>query len=126
MFESKITSDYHEMNAPVFENYFARLLEVIPQDSVIVMDNTSYHSRLSESLPTTNWRKGDIHNWLSSKNIIFDRSFVKAELLALARLHKPHYIRRVIDEMAKNCGSTVYVRHRTTVNLITFKNVSNR
>ena len=57
-FESKSTKDYHEeMTADVFEEYFEQMIELFPENSVIVLDNASYHSRLLEKLPTTSWKK---------------------------------------------------------------------
>ena len=54
--------DYHqEMNHTIFEKWFEdQLLPNIPPNSLIVMDNASYHSRRKEALPTSNWRKGDM------------------------------------------------------------------
>ncbi|MVN25615.1 hypothetical protein GO639_10710 [Staphylococcus aureus] len=60
-FESKSTKDYHEeMTADVFEEYFEQMIEHIPTNSIIVLDNAPYHSRLVERLPTTARKKQDI------------------------------------------------------------------
>ena len=51
-----ITNDYQpEMNAAVFENWVEKqLLPNLLQDSCIIMDNASYHSRCnSETKPST-------------------------------------------------------------------------
>ena len=45
------------MTANVFEEYFEQMIELIPENAVIVLDNASYHSRLLEKLPTTSWKK---------------------------------------------------------------------
>uniref|UniRef100_A0A1Y1JY26 Tc1-like transposase DDE domain-containing protein n=2 Tax=Photinus pyralis TaxID=7054 RepID=A0A1Y1JY26_PHOPY len=43
LFEGRKTSDYHEeMNAEVFEEWFASFLVKIPENAVIVMDNAPY------------------------------------------------------------------------------------
>ena len=45
-FQSFNTGDYHEdMNSNVFEDYFGEIIKYLPADSVVVMDNASYHSR---------------------------------------------------------------------------------
>lgn len=107
-FESKKTGDYHEdMTADVFEEYFEQMLDLIPQGSIIVMDNASYHSRRCENLPTTAWRKAEIIDWLSVKNITFEDDMVKRELLDIVKVYRNKYIRHVIDEMAKNRGIEV-------------------
>jgi transposase len=104
-FESSKTGDYHEdMTADVFEEYFQQMLDLIPTGSVIVLDNAPYHSRLSEKLPTTAWKKADIMEWLRSKNISFQSDMVKKELLYIASLHKSLYKKHVVDEMAAKRG----------------------
>jgi hypothetical protein len=45
------------------------------------MDNAAHHSRKSELLPTTSWRKEDIKQWLLAKNMPFPDDFLKRELL---------------------------------------------
>lgn len=108
VFESRKTGDYHEdMNAEVFEKWFASVLDRIEPNSVIVMDNASYHSRRLEKLPTSAWRKAEIADWLKSKNIDYDESMLKVELLNIARLHKSAFNKYVVDEMARERGITV-------------------
>ena len=42
-------SDYHDsVNAANFEAHFADLCKKLPANSVVVQDNTPYHSRNSE------------------------------------------------------------------------------
>lgn len=107
-FQSNSTKDYHEeMTADVFEEYFKQMIEYIPANSVIVMDNASYHSRLKENLPTTSWKKAEIVNWLQRKELSYDNTMVKKELLGIVRLHKSQYKKYVIDEMARDRGIIV-------------------
>ncbi|XP_031342522.1 uncharacterized protein LOC116170342 isoform X1 [Photinus pyralis] len=48
-FESKKTGDYHEeMTSEVFEKWFMEIVTHLDEQSVIIMDNASYHSRKSE------------------------------------------------------------------------------
>lgn len=108
LFEGSKSGDYHqEMNAEVFETWFAKILKTLPENAVIVLDNASYHSRKVERTPTTSWRKGDIPNWLVSKDIAFDSAMVKAELLFLVKQHKHKFDRYVVDELAAEDGKTV-------------------
>ena len=72
VFQSKkVTGDYHvEMNSDNFEEWFHdKLLCNVPYNSLIVMDNASYHSRHIEEVPTSNSRKGDLQDWLTSHGI---------------------------------------------------------
>ncbi|KAH0818878.1 hypothetical protein GEV33_003913 [Tenebrio molitor] len=108
LFESKTSTDYHEeMNAIVFEDWFQKILTLVEPNSVVVMDNASYHSRREERLPTTSWRKANIQNWLSEKGISYDDGMVKTELMCLVKLHKQNYLKYAVDEMAKAAGVTV-------------------
>ena len=61
--------DYHdEMTANRFERWWSeQLLPSIPQKSLIVMDNASYHSRRSEPHPVKSWTKKKMVEWLQVK-----------------------------------------------------------
>ena len=89
------------MNGNNFQEWFCeKHLENISVKSVIVMDNTSYHSCKSETCPHSSTRKADIQAWLTKHNIPFDKKLLRPELLALAKANKPepHYI---IDDIVK-------------------------
>lgn len=108
LFESNRTGDYHsDMNSEVFEKWFSDILIHIPEKSVIVLDNASYHSRRREKIPCTSSNKKAMQEWLASKNIEFHKDMVKAELLQLIKLHKPSSISYVVDEMAKQQNKIV-------------------
>lgn len=101
LFEGIKNGDYHsEMNAVTFEEWFSKILELLPPNAVIVMDNAPYHSRKIEKCPTSTWRKDDIKEWLHSKNITFQEHILKTELVTLVREHRPAYTKYVVDEMA--------------------------
>jgi hypothetical protein len=69
-FQSCHTGDYHEdMDSDAFEDYFCEMIKYLPADSVVVMDNASYHSRRIEKTPTSSWRKQEIIDWLTTKSI---------------------------------------------------------
>lgn len=65
--------DYHtEMNSKIFEKWVNEQLEsALPEKSLIIMDNASYHSVREEGTktPTSNSRKGDMISWLTKKTI---------------------------------------------------------
>jgi predicted O-methyltransferase YrrM len=48
------------MNSTVFKEWFKRVLPTLEENSVIVMDNASYHSRKIEKIPTSATRKNEI------------------------------------------------------------------
>ncbi|XP_072400852.1 uncharacterized protein [Diabrotica undecimpunctata] len=95
------------MNSDVFEKWFSSILTLVDPGSVIIMDNAPYHSRRMEKIPTSASRKADIIDWLRSKNIDFDESMIKIQLLDIVREHKSSYIRFAVDEMAREHGITV-------------------
>lgn len=53
------------------------------------------------------WKKGDIQNWMRSKNICFEPRAVKQQLMAKINPIKNNYQAYVVDEMAKEKGVTV-------------------
>lgn len=105
----KCSADYHEdMTANLFEKWFGeQLLPNIPQNSVIVMDNASYHSRLLNKIPNNNTKKDDIIQFMRSKNInIPDKIPTKKDLLKTIKEHnfKKEY---VVDHICETHGHTL-------------------
>lgn len=90
------------MNGDSFESWFKKVLPLLEENAIIVIDNASYHSRKLEKIPTTAWRKEKIKEWLMSKNIECDDRMLKVQLLKLVAQHKSAYNAYVIDEMAKS------------------------
>lgn len=76
-------SDYHgEMNHDNFLKWFEyQLLYNLEQPSTIVVDNAPYHSMLLDKVPNNSWKKDDIKNWLTNKDIPFTQEMFKTELL---------------------------------------------
>ena len=108
IFRSKKTGDYHEdMNSVVFQSWFFKLMENIPPNSTIVMDNAPYHSVVKERPPTTAWKKSDIQDWLTKNNVEWSPSMLKPELMELVRVHKPRKITYEIDHLAHENGHRV-------------------
>ena len=101
------STDYHDsMNSRHFEEWFTQLLGNIPDNSVIVMDNASYHSRQKNKAPTTSSKKGEIQAWLEDNSISYREDMLKVELLELVRNHAPQKS-YYIDELAKERGHEV-------------------
>lgn len=101
-FESKTNStDYHdEMNGDTFYEWFVRILPLLKENAVIVMDNASYHSVKKCQMPTMSWKKQNIIDWLESKGQIVTHPVVKIDLLKKVRKLKKQYDKYVIDEYA--------------------------
>ena len=107
-FESKKSCDYHEeMNSAVYEKWFRRIVHLLPPNSVIVIDNASYHSRFVEKIPNTSTRKAEIIEWLVRHGVEPDPLRIKAELLLEVEKLKPSVQKRVIDTIAEEYGHTI-------------------
>lgn len=87
VFQAKNDGDYHmQMNSILFEEWFRKqLLPNISPNSVIVMDNASYHSIKLERRPATSWRKSDLLEWLIKKGVQPQDNSSKAQLQELAK-----------------------------------------
>ena len=103
------TSDYHnEMNAKHFEEWWEeKLLPNLQDKSVVVIDNASIHSRLSDNSkrPNTSWRKAEIQEWLRLKNIPFEDNETNAILLMKV---KSVYVPKIfmLEEITKKFCTT--------------------
>ena len=92
------------MTADHFEEWFAtKLLPNVQPNSLIVMDNASYHSRRSDPVPVKSWTKQRMHDWLQAKGIEFPTNALKAELYSIIQSLKPTpwY---VVDDMVGAAG----------------------
>lgn len=106
---TKKTGDYHgQMTWEIFKKWFCeKLLPNIPDNSLIIMDNASYHNVLSPcSAPIATSSKADIKSWLEQNNFACRDDSLKAELVEiLAKIApKPTY---AIDVIAKEYGHEI-------------------
>lgn len=102
-------ADYHdEMDGDRFYNWFHdQLLPNIPEKSVILMDNASYHSVRREKAPILSSKKAEMQKWLVDHNIQFDQKMIKVQLYEIIKQNKERFPTYVIDELAKEHGHTV-------------------
>ncbi|WP_457551843.1 hypothetical protein [Desulfobacula sp.] len=103
------TGDYHgQMNWDLFKKWFTEmLLPNIPENSLIIMDNASYHNLLSEnSPPTPQSSKQKIKDWLEQNKIYCRNDCLKPELVEVLKkvVSEPIY---AIDEIAASFGHKV-------------------
>ncbi|MGH9701240.1 MAG: transposase [Candidatus Acidiferrales bacterium] len=100
--------DYHEdTTAELFENWFENsLLSNIPDNSIIVMDNASYHSRVLNKIPNAANTKSEIQEYMLENDIYFEFTYRKSDLL---RVLKDYNLKKeyVCDSMAEKKGHTV-------------------
>lgn len=102
------SGDYHgDMNAVNFQKWATeKLLPNIPQNSVVVMDNAAYHSTQIDKKPTMSSLKGHMQEWLKRKDVTFEESARKCDLMTLINQQKVEKQYR-IDEIIKAEGHTV-------------------
>ncbi|XP_046621295.1 uncharacterized protein LOC124305682 isoform X2 [Neodiprion virginianus] len=104
----KYPDDYHgELYEHTFLNWFKRVLPLLDENCVIVMDNDPPHCIKQELLPDTLWTKGAIIGWLQSKGAVVDYTMAKAELLHIVKLGKQKFNRYAIEELANKANKTV-------------------
>ncbi len=106
---TKRTGDYHgQMNTGTFSKWFAdRLIPNIPKESLIIMDNASYHNVLSpHSAPTSTCSKAKILKWLEQNKIVCSQDCLKLELVEMLKKVAPEPTYR-IDEIAAEYGHEV-------------------
>ena len=106
---TKKTGDYHgQMNWDLFKKWFVEmLLENIPPNCLVIMDNASYHNTLSEhSPPTPLCPKKRIMEWLEQNRIYCRPDCLKPELVEILKklAPAPSY---AIDEIARSHGHEV-------------------
>ena len=85
--DGPITEDYHyDVDAEGFEKWLKECLPLLPTNSILVMDNASYHSKkIEDCTPRASWKKQQLKTWLIAKGIEFHAKALKPELWTLAR-----------------------------------------
>ncbi|XP_034194575.1 uncharacterized protein LOC117610854 [Osmia lignaria lignaria] len=95
------------MNADNFERWIQeKVLPNIPENTVIVMDNVSYHSVQINKPPTKYATKTAMLNWLIKNNIPCNDQMRRYELHELIEKNKPQNKIFKIDEIIKAHGHT--------------------
>lgn len=95
------SGDYHDnMNFQNYEKWLkTQLIPNLPENSVVVVDNASYHNKLEEPAPTSSTRKADMLAWLHEKHIEHSPSMLKPELYKLICTHKEKHKKYVINNL---------------------------
>jgi hypothetical protein len=75
-----------EVDSMTFEDWIENvLMPEVPENSVVIYDNCSVHSRQYNKTPNSSTNKRNIKNWLNFNNISFDDNLKKHELLNLVK-----------------------------------------
>lgn len=100
------SGDYHDdMNSQNYEKWLSeKLIPNLPPNSVIVCDNAPYHNIQLQKPPTSNSRKADMIDWLTSKNITFSTNLHKPQLYEIIKYHKRQHIVYKFDKLLEEHG----------------------
>jgi hypothetical protein len=76
------SGDYHDkMNWENFQTWLkSQLIPNLPPNSVLVIDNASYHNIREMKEPTSTTREADMLLWLEEKQLPTDSKLTKPEL----------------------------------------------
>ena len=86
--------DYHDsMDAENYEKYFEKICKLLKPNSLIIIDNASYHSRNSDDYPKSKWKKAQFEQWLKENKVNFP--------------HRNEKNAKVVDKIAKKYGMEV-------------------
>lgn len=102
-------ADYHsDMNSELFEKWFENtLLPNIAPNSVIVMDNATYHSRQLRKIPTLGNKKQEILSFLNGEGVTTNPKETKKKQL-IDRVKALNFEKTfVVDELAGVKGHQV-------------------
>lgn len=111
----KGSGDYHkEMNAQHFEEWFRRVLTILPPKSAVFIDQAPYLTMVDPNTknPNMSWIKADIISWLVKRNISLPpdaTSFEKLTKMALINHAKPFFKtpEKILDQISKELRSDV-------------------
>jgi transposase len=102
------SGDYHgQMNYENFKKWVENMLQNIPPESVIVMDNAPYHSVLAEKIPTKYSTKLHMIQFLRNRGVHCDEGMRKEHLFQIIELHRPREKQYKIDQFLSSKGHTV-------------------
>lgn len=111
----KGTGDYHqEMNSRHFEEWFRKVLVILPPKSAIVIDQAPYHTMVDPETknPSMSWLKDNIVIWLQKRNIPLPpdtRDFKSLTKAALINHARPYFgtPQKKLDKIAKEIRQDV-------------------
>lgn len=83
-------ADYHDdMNKTNFNKWLSeKLIPNLPPQSIVVMDNASYHTIQLNKAPTMSSRKVEMQNWITNNGLSYLPTMVKAQLFQIIKEHK--------------------------------------
>lgn len=84
-----------------------QLIPNLPANSILVIDNASYHNVKFDKEPTSSSLKKDMLQWLNIKNIPYEDNLTKVELYKLIKLNKVAQPQYKLDMLLSEFGHQV-------------------
>ncbi|VVC42664.1 Hypothetical protein CINCED_3A012861 [Cinara cedri] len=98
-------ADYHsQMNVTIFHKWIIDMLGNLEEPCIIVTDNVTYHSTLTEKYPKANTQKADVQKWLQGKSVDFSPVETLSELREKVKLTMSKEKKYKLDEIALQMG----------------------
>lgn len=106
---SSHSGDYHDnVNTDIFMKWIEeKILPNLEPRSVLVIDNAPYHNLQIDKAPTSKSRKQEYKDWLGKHEIPYSDDMLVPELYKLVVLHKPRFVRYLLDETVQREGHNI-------------------
>lgn len=96
------------MNNTNFENWLrTQLIPNLPNNSVLVMDNASYHNVIDQRDPTTASKKAEMITFLKERDITVDEGLTKPEIYKIVKRNKSKCPDYRMDKIMKEHGHDI-------------------
>ena len=103
--------DYHDsMDAENYEKYFENICKLLKPNSLIIINNASYHCRNPDDYPKSKWKKAQFEQWLKENKVNFPSDALRSELWVLCKNEKTHRNEKnanVVEKIVKTYGMEV-------------------
>lgn len=97
------------MNGTTLFEWFVKILPLLKENAIIVMDNAAYHTVKKDRILVMSWKKHDIINWLENKGENITYPTTKGALLSQVKTIHTEHDQYVIDEYAKYNNKIVFI-----------------
>ncbi|XP_025415108.1 uncharacterized protein LOC112686863 isoform X1 [Sipha flava] len=105
---NKNSYDYHDdISSDTFMNWIKKVLPLLKENAVIVMNHTSYNSVHKVEYPDKTWTNYKIIEWLLSKGQIVNNDMIKVQLIDLVKQVKSKTGPYLIDAIANENNKVV-------------------
>ena len=95
------------MDAENYEKHSEKICKLLKPNSLIIIDNASYHSRNSDDYPKSKWKKAQFEQWLKENKVNFPSDALRSELWVLCKTHRNEKNVKVVEKIAKKYGMEV-------------------